>query len=147
MLSLLVGGFTLFLYLRTDRLASDRLHEQAAAYYDLIMHTKDWNAGYGGVYVEKRNGVETNPYLRQAKINPDLHCPAGREFTLRNHAIMSAEISHMSEKTGGVKFRIISLTPLAPANTPDSLEKAAIRRFETGEKHYARLATDQHPSV
>src|SRR6185369_7820975 len=104
-LSLLVCGFTLFLYFRYDRLVAVRLHEQAEAYYDLIIHTKEWNSGYGGVYVEKRKGVETNPYLRQADINPDLHEPGGRDFTLRNHAIMITEISRMTEKDGGVKFR------------------------------------------
>lgn len=145
-LMLLVGGFTLFLYLRADRLVVVRLHEQAAAYYDLIIHTKEWNAGYGGVYVEKRRGVTSSSYLHQAKIDADLHVPGGREFTLRNHAMMTAEISRMSEKSDGVKFRLVSMTPLDPANTPDNLEKASIRRFEAGEKEYAGLSAD-HPQM
>jgi len=146
-LSLLVGGFTLFLYQRADRLALARLHEQAAIYHDLINHAKKWNADYGGVYVEKRGGVTTNPYLRKAKINPDLSDSAGHHFTLRNHAIMIAEISRMSEKKGGGKFRLIGLTTLNPANSPNSLEKEALHRFTTGEKEFSKLESGQTPQT
>jgi diguanylate cyclase (GGDEF)-like protein len=144
-LSLLVGGYTLFLYLRTDRLMLERMHEQATDYYDLIIHAKEWNSGYGGVYVLKQGGVETNHYLRKMRIDPDVRDVGGRVYTLRNHAIMTAEISRMSEREKGAKFHMISLAPLDPANTPDNLEVRVIRGFNAGEREFARLEEGQSP--
>jgi hypothetical protein len=37
----------------------ERMHEHATANYDLIMHTREWNFSYGGVYVVKQGGVPT----------------------------------------------------------------------------------------
>ena len=144
-LSLLVGGYVFFLYLRTDRLMLERMHEQATDYYDLIIHAKEWNSGYGGVYVVKQGKVETNHYLRKMGIDPDVRDVGGRVYTLRNHAIMTAEISRMSERENGAKFRMISLAPLDPANTPDNLEQRVLRGFTTGEREFARLEEGQSP--
>ncbi len=144
-LSLLVGGYAFFLYLRTDRLMLERMHEQATDYYDLIIHAKEWNSGYGGVYVVKQGKVETNHYLRKMGIDPDVRDVGGRVYTLRNHAIMTAEISRMSERENGAKFRMISLAPLDPANTPDNLEQRVLRGFTTGEREFARLEEGQSP--
>ena len=144
-LSLLLGGYSFFLYLRTDRLMLERMHEQATDYYDLIIHAKEWNSGYGGVYVVKQGKVETNFYLRKMGIDPDVRDVWGRVYTLRNHAIMTAEISRMSEREKGAKFRMISLAPLDPANTPDNLEQRVIRGFIAGEREFARLEEGQSP--
>jgi len=144
-LSLLLGGYSFFLYLRTDRLMLERMHEQATDYYDLIIHAKEWNSGYGGVYVVKQGKVETNHYLRKMGIDPDVRDVGGRVYTLRNHAIMTAEISRMSERENGAKFRMISLAPLDPANTPDNLELRVLRGFTAGEREFARLEEGQSP--
>jgi diguanylate cyclase (GGDEF)-like protein len=145
-LSLLVAGYALFLYLRTDRLMLERLQEQATDYYDLIIHTKEWNFGYGGVYVLKQGKVATNQHLRKVGIAPDLHDLSGRVYTLRNHAIMTSEISRMSEIGNGARFRIISLAPLDPSSAPDNLERGAIRAFMAGKKELTRLEPGQpHP--
>jgi len=145
-LSLLVAGYALFLYLRTDRLMLERLQEQATDYYDLIIHTREWNSGYGGVYVLKQGKVATNQHLRKVGIDPDLHDLSGRVYTLRNHAIMTSEISRMSESENGARFRMISLAPLDPSNAPDNLERGAIRAFMAGKMEFARLEQGQlHP--
>jgi len=144
-LSLLVSGYAFFLYLRTDRLMLERLHDQATDYYDLIIHAKEWNSGYRGVYVLKQGGVKTNHYLRKMGIDPDVHDVTGRVFTLRNHAIMTAEISRMCEREKGAKFRMISLAPIDPADTPDNLEQRVIRDFAAGKKEFARLEEGESP--
>ena len=69
-LSLLIAAIFMFLYARTGTAMVQRAREQAATYVDLINHTKDWNLEYGGVYVEKKKGVESNTYLRPLGINP-----------------------------------------------------------------------------
>ncbi|HEY6839281.1 MAG TPA: DUF3365 domain-containing protein, partial [Geobacteraceae bacterium] len=134
-----VSSIFFFLYKRTDNLLLERLREQAVTYTDLINHTKQWNYDYGGVYVEKRKGTESNAYLKGLGINPDVTAGGERVFTIRNHAIMIEEISRRSEKQDGVKFRIVSLKPIDPSNSADDFEAGAIRRFEKGDKEYFRV--------
>lgn len=117
---------SIFIYLdnHTSKLMLQRVREQAVAYIDLINHTKAWNFDNGGVFVEKSKRVQSNVYLKQLGINPDVQCDDGRVFTVRNHAIMISEISHISEKVdGGVTFRITSPWPLDPGKGLDSFEK------------------------
>ncbi|HLO25782.1 MAG TPA: diguanylate cyclase [Geobacteraceae bacterium] len=138
-LSLIIATIFSLLYARTGTVMLQRAREQAATYADLINHAKIWNFGYGGVYVEKKEGVESNIYLRQLGIAPDVKAEGGRSFSLRNHAIMIKEISRYSELQDGVKFRIISRKPMDPANTPDPFEKEALTSLEAGAGNYYRL--------
>lgn len=138
-LSLVIALIFMFLYYRTDDLMIQRAKELAAAYADLINHTKLWNFEYGGVYVEKKSSVESNLYLRQLGINPDFMGAEGTTFTVRNHAIMIKEISRRSEAKDGIKFRIIGRKPLDPENTPDAFENKALASFESGAGQYYQL--------
>jgi diguanylate cyclase (GGDEF)-like protein len=119
-----------------------RVREQAVTYLDLINHTKKWNFDYGGVYVEKTNGVKSNVYLEKLGINPDIQCTDKRVLTIRNHAIMTAEISRRSEQADGVKFRLTSLWPLDPANTPDSFEQKGLKLFSKETLEHYEMNTD-----
>ncbi|HEY5974600.1 MAG TPA: DUF3365 domain-containing protein, partial [Geobacteraceae bacterium] len=141
-LALVVSGIFIFLYLRTNDLQLARLREQAVAYADMIDHAKEWNQQYGGVYVEKRTGAETNPYLKGLGIDPDIQGAGGRVLTMRNHAIMTAEMSRLSERNGGVRFRLVSRTPLDPGNAPDRFELAALDRFGQGSRELSRLVDE-----
>jgi diguanylate cyclase (GGDEF)-like protein len=149
-LSIVISVFiaAIFIYLdnNTSRLMQQRVREQAITYLDLINHTKQWNFNYGGVYVEKMNGVTSNVYLEKLGINPDIQCADKRVLTIRNHAIMISEISHSSEQTDGVKFRLTSLTPLAPSNTPDAFERASLELFNKDKhEHYEMFRDSAHP--
>jgi len=128
-----------YLYGRTDDIMFQRAREQAVIYADLINHLKLWNFDYGGVYVEMKDGVEGNAYLKRLGIKPDIRCEGGRSFTVRNHAIMIKEISRRSEQYDGIRFRIVSLLPLDPGNLPDPLEKEALSKFQQGNKEFSRL--------
>jgi len=110
------------------------IFEQARAearklFYSIVM-TRKWNANYGGVYVEKRPGTESSPYLE----NPDIRTVDGRIFTQKNPALMTREISEYAEKDGLFTFHITSLNLLNPNNKPDEFEARALRLFEKGEK-------------
>lgn len=144
-LSLFVVIVSFFLYERTGNLLLQRVREQALAYADLIDHTKMWNYDYGGVYVEKRKGVESNDYLLRIGVKPDLKTTDRRTLTLRNHAIMIKEISVRSEQQDGPSFRIVSAHPLDPANTPDAIEMTALRKFGQGNREMSQLVL-QNPS-
>lgn len=141
-LSLFVVVVAYYIYARTGNLLLQRVREQSLAYADLIDHTKMWNYDYGGVYVEKKAGVQSNSYLSRLGVRPDLKTTDGKTLTLRNHAIMVKEISVRSEKQDGPSFRIVSAHPLDPANMPDPIETTALGKFGRGEREMSKLVLD-----
>ncbi len=141
-ISLFISAIFLGIYLRSNGLLLDTVREQARSYFALIVETRLWNAQYGSVYVEKRTGVESNPYLRQIGIEPDVTCEGNRRFTMRNPALMTREISLITGKKSGVKFHITSLKPLNPENAPDPFEQKALQQFEKGVKEVWRFDRD-----
>ena len=119
-----VGTFFL-MAVQTRELIQEQNLLQARVLFSSIVLTRKWNAQYGGVYVEKKAGVESNPYLE----NPDIRTVDGRVFTARNPALMTREISEYAEKQGAFKFHLTSLRPLNPNNAPDAFERDALERF------------------
>jgi diguanylate cyclase (GGDEF)-like protein len=144
-ISIFIAAIFIFLDNNTSRLMLQRVREQAVTYLDLIKHTKKWNFDYGGVYVDKVHGVTSNVYLEKLGINPDIQCADRRVVTIRNHAIMTSEISRISEQADGVKFRLISLRPLDPANTPDTFELRGLQLFSMGKHEHYEMITDSTP--
>lgn len=138
-LSFFVVAIFVYLFWRTDNLLNQRMREQAITYYDLIMHTRNWNADYGGVYILKRSDVESNIYLQRLGINPDVTAGNGTAFTVRNHAMMINEISRQSESKEGIKFRITSLSPIDPENAPDPFEREALGKLQHRLGEFSRL--------
>ena len=127
-IALVLSGIFLDMAIRTRQLLNEENIIQARIVFNTIVLARKWNANYGGVYVEKKNGVESNPYLE----NPDIRTVDGRVFTLRNPALMTREISEYAEKEGMFKFHITSLKLMNPHNKPDEFEEKALRQFETG---------------
>lgn len=127
-IALVLSGIFLDMAIRTRQLLNEEKIIQARIVFNAIVLARKWNANYGGVYVEKKPGVESNPYLE----NPDIRTVDGRAFTLRNPAIMTREISEYAEKEGMFKFHITSLKLINPHNKPDEFEEKALQQFETG---------------
>jgi len=109
-------------------LIREELLSRARAHFNSILVTRKWNSNYGGVFVLKTEGVESNPFLE----NPDLSTNDGRVLTNRTPEIMTREISRAAENEGGLKFHLTSLNPLNPENLPNEWEARALRLFETG---------------
>jgi diguanylate cyclase (GGDEF)-like protein len=127
-IALVLSGIFLDMAVRTRQLLNEENIIQARVVFNTIVLTRKWNANYGGVYVEKKKGVESNPYLE----DPDVRTADGRVFTLRNPALMTREISEYAEKEGLFKFHITSLKLVNPHNKPDEFEEKALRQFENG---------------
>jgi diguanylate cyclase (GGDEF)-like protein len=127
-IALVLSGIFIDMAVRTRQLINDAKLTQAKVVFNTIVLTRQWNAHYGGVYVEKRAGVESNPYLD----HPDIRAADGRVFTLRNPALMTRELSEYAEKDGLYTFHITSLKLMNPHNKPDAFEEDALRRFEGG---------------
>jgi diguanylate cyclase (GGDEF)-like protein len=135
-ISLVIVAIYLGIYLRNNRLLMDSVKQQAASYLDLIVRVRRWNAGFGGIYVEKKNGVETNRYLREVGSEPDVVATDGRVFTLRNPALMTKEISKIFSEHSGIHFHITSRQLLNKENAPDLFEQRALKSFEVGNQEF-----------
>lgn len=129
-IALCLSGVFLGMPLRTRSIMSDELLSRARTDFNSILITREWNAHYGGVYVEKKAGMQSNPYLE----NPDIKTIDGRTFTKKNPSLMTREISEISRKQGKYFFHITSLNPLNPGNKPDLFEADALRAFAAGER-------------
>lgn len=134
-----VAVIYLFRYQTVNELLLETVRHEAESFAQLIVLTRHWNAAYGGVYVEKKPGVESNPYLKELGVNPDLRTADGKVLTLRNPAIMTREISDLARRDNIVEFRMISLKNLNPENQPDDFEIKSLARFEKGEREIWRL--------
>ena len=130
-----------------NRLLVETVRQEAESYANLIVVTRHWNSQYGGVYVEKRPGVESNVYLRRLGIEPDVRTQDGRVLTLRNPAIMTREISDLAFSSNIVKFHLVSLKALNPENTPDAFEQDALERFARGERDIWQIDRGSRPPL
>ena len=126
-------GIFIFLLTRYSYLINNQIRTRAVSQIQQIVKTRAWNAHYGGVYVEKKEGMKSNPYLE----DPDIEMRDGKIFTLKNPALMTREISELFEQEGLLKFRMTSLNPINPANSPDEFEKNALKLFAKGDKEVA----------
>jgi diguanylate cyclase (GGDEF)-like protein len=132
-ISLFISVIFFGIYLRSNSLAIETAIQEAESYFDLIIRVRLWNEMLDGVYVKKRPGVQANPYLKIAGIDPDIQCSNG-VYTLRNASIMTSEIFEKTLSPTRVYFRMVSLKPINPINSPDGFEKAALNAFGTGIK-------------
>ncbi|GLH71623.1 hypothetical protein GETHLI_01250 [Geothrix limicola] len=123
-----ISGAFLGIALKGRTLIREEMLHRARTDFRTLVHFRAWNASYGGVYVEKMPGVESNPYLE----NPDIESTSGKRYTKKNPALMTRELSERLKRFEGYGFHITSLQPLNPANQPDPEEARALRAFEQG---------------
>lgn len=129
-IGLCISGIFLGLSLRSSALLKEQVLSRARAHFGGIVLTRKWNALHGGVYVIKRPGMQSNPYLE----NPDLKAEDGQVLTKKNPALMTREISELTGAEDRFTFHITSLKPLNPGNAPDAFETQALHAFESGQK-------------
>lgn len=141
-LILIVLFFVITLYsgvfLNQEKSINHEFKSRARSIFSSIVMTRKWNAIHGGVFVEKKEGVVSNPYLK----NPDIEATNGKTYTMKNPALMTREISEIAEKEGAFKFHITSLKLVNPNNAPDDFEKQALMSFENGEKEVFKRESD-----
>lgn len=140
---LFVMGLFVCLYLNNKRLIEAEYLARARAHFNNIVLTRRWSAQYGGVYVEKKPGMRSSPYL----INPDIQDVHGKTYTLKNPALMTREISALADKDGLYQFHITSLKPLNPDNSVDDFERNALLSFERGKKESTEMITQGDKTV
>lgn len=142
-IALFVLGIFVGIFLRNREVMQQDVEARARSHFHNILLMRQWNASYGGVYVEKGPGVESNPYLE----NPDITAEDGKVYTKKNPALMTREISELADKHGMFTFRITSLKPLNHFNEPDDFERASLERFEAGAAESMTTVTRDGKSV
>lgn len=118
--------------------------EQLARNEVRIIFNKDlsfrrWVTSHGGVYAPVDDKTLPNPGLSHLT-ERDIKTPSGKELTLMNPAyVMRQVMTDFGELYGG-KGKLTSLNPINPANAPDEWERAALLRFEKGEREIAEVS-------
>lgn len=133
--SLIFISVSSYFYIYRLKTETDHLNllSTARAFFHQIQLTREWIARQGGVFVEKKEGVQTNPYLKEIKdLKYDIKDDAGAEYTLRNPALVTRQISELAKASDYFKFHITSLDLINPANAPDTFETASLASFEKG---------------
>ncbi len=96
--------------------------------YNQIVITRQWVSEHHGLFVIKQDGVDSNPFLNM----PSIYDQNGTEYVMRNPAMVTRELSEYSQNMGLGSFRVTSLRPVNPANSPDSYEKECMLNFNNG---------------
>ncbi len=124
-----VSGLYTGLALSSGRTIEAEITTRARTILGGVLLARRWNALHGGVWVEKRPGVVSSPFLD----HPDRSGADGTVYTMRTPEMMTQEMSQLSEVDGSFRFHLTSLKPLNPANAPDAFEAGALARLERGE--------------
>lgn len=99
---------------------------------------RHWVTSHGGVYVPVTERTQPNPGLSHLP-ERDIETPSGKKLTLMNPAyVMRQVMTDYAELYGG-KGKLTSLRLINPANAPDEWERAALLRFENGEREIAEF--------
>jgi signal transduction histidine kinase len=117
-----------FLTKKQERIIMEQAEKEARAIFKQIVIARKWIADHGGVFVERRHGVNPNPYLKGMKA--EISDIEGKRYVKRNPAMVTKELSRYSEKEGLYWFHITSLKLTNPENAPDDFEKKALLEFE-----------------
>lgn len=118
-----------------------QLEEQAASYLDFVASARAWTALHGGVYVLKAPGVESNPFLRDLGVEPDIVTADGRVLTMRNPSMMTREVADITRGDNGVTFFLTSDRYVNRSNAPDDWEASALAAFARGESSVSGVET------
>lgn len=126
---LAVSGLYTGLALSTGRTIEAEIATRARTIFGAVELARHWNSLQGGVYVVKRPGVVSSPFLA----NPDRRGADGTIYTLRSPELMTREMSELTGRDGSFTFHLTSLEPLNPANAPDAFEAEGLARLQRGE--------------
>lgn len=122
-------GLTGFLYSQAVQVNAEHSleleHTRLSTMAQQLMDARNWNAAHGGVYVEKSDYGQPNPWLPESERT--VTTQDGRTLVLVNPAYMSRQLAERSSREG-VTISVISSAPLRPENMADVWEKSALAR-------------------
>lgn len=144
LIALLVSLIIVTLFLAFNIAASNsfvaQLEEQGRSFFHEIVITRKWVAQFGGVYVPLDKTIGVNKYLEQIHGVKSVISCEGREYTLKNPALVTRELSESPGRFGRLKYKITSLKPINPSNAPDEFERESLLKFELGKEETTTFA-------
>ena len=105
----------------------DQVRNQAIILHKQLVLTRSWVALHGPLLIEKKPGVESNPYLEE----PDVQGTDGTVYTKITPSILTRYLSEIAGKQESYAFRLTSSKYLNPENAPDPTEKQAFEKFKS----------------
>ncbi|MCB2180616.1 MAG: DUF3365 domain-containing protein [Desulfobulbaceae bacterium] len=119
-------------FYRTSNFQEDLVVAQAASQarmlYRQIRLTRQWVADHNGLFLVKSEGVASSPFL----VDSELAARDGTLLVKRNPAMVTRELSEYAAREGFGQFRVTSLNPINPLNTPDEFERESLLGFKNG---------------
>ncbi|MFH0822699.1 MAG: ATP-binding protein [Pseudomonadota bacterium] len=106
----------------------EQVQKQAVAVYTQIALTREWVAEHGTILVEKKAGVDSNPYLT----DPDVRTADGRVYTRISPSMLTTQLSDRAAAGGNYFFRLSGPNYLNPRNAPDDTDRHALEEFRKG---------------
>jgi PAS domain S-box-containing protein len=94
----------------------------------------------GSIYVSDAD-TTSRGVVHQGIYADSIVTPEGLRFYQLTPPSMVLRLQALSGTLAGARARLVSRTPLNPANMPDSWEKAALENLGPGEKHVVELAS------
>jgi two-component system nitrate/nitrite sensor histidine kinase NarX len=129
-IGLVIGLTSLALFLGIYRLQEQQvmshLDTQARALLTEMVVLREWVAGYGGVWTT-RSG--------------DLYLDSRDGFYRKTPAMVTKELSRLSDTKGYYRFHITSLRLKNPENAPDAFERQVLHDFERTPIPISRIET------
>lgn len=134
---LFAGTATLFTVMgfKNQELLYEQVKSQARILFRQIVLTRRWIADHGGVFIEKRPGIEPNPFLENNMIEDQ----EGNRYVRENPALITRYLSEYARMSGFYWFNLTSLRPVNPANKPDPFEEKSLLEFSLHGKKEATM--------
>ena len=120
--------------------ARDAALYMSRSYFQSLLVSREWNARHGGVLVPESQSTPANQYLPLEMRTATL--ANGEKLVRINPAYMTRLLSELSGERG-VSFRLTSLEPIRPENSPSAWEEQVLQRFEGGSKEYSDFEEDK----
>lgn len=133
-----IGGFLFWDIHVAKEHAENLARQEVRVRFNKDMAFRSWVTSHGGVYVPVDEHTQPNPYLNVPE--RDIETRSGKKLTLMNPAYVMRQVMIDFAGQYGVPGHLTSLKLMNPANVPDDWERAALLRFEQGEREIAEFA-------
>jgi signal transduction histidine kinase len=129
-------------FYRTSDFQQDLVLEQAARQariiHKQILLTRRWVSDHNGLFFFKTESVKANPFLKDMEIFDE----QGRRLVKRNPAMVTRELSEYADREGLFSYRVTTLQPINPANSPDEFERKSLELFKQGTEEAIEIHAD-----
>ncbi|WP_027185304.1 diguanylate cyclase [Desulfovibrio inopinatus] len=139
LVSIVIASLFFAFNINASKTYLQQLHEYGKTFFDEIVVTRSWVAKHGGVYVPLDTTDGINPYLQRIEgIQAVMTCN-NRDYTLKNPALVTRELSESPSHRERLQYKITSLKTLNPSNAPDTFEIESLHAFEQGQTEHTKF--------